>query len=260
LSGSKLNESISAFIASFNLPFINRNRSTGSVDGTSKEGYEKSLKAMADQLSAADKEVFSKGLINLIITRYPPAAGAQGLILMQFMQPAIEAAPINMNGVTADEIMARGRELAAKSQSASAPAAAAAADTNGIKACVEKKVVITSPTFEKGDYSLGSRFQVTNHLPYAIAGIWIDYKIKSDNRSVPWSEDDFVISISGGIEPGETRQLSTSFSLLSQDTPMTAKVSMTVRDVADPDKKLVVKATGGVSGWPMDRSPKGCQL
>jgi hypothetical protein len=231
---------------------------TGSVDGTSKENYEKSLKAMADQLSAEDKQVFSKGLINLMITRYPPAAGAQGLILLQFMQPAIEAAPVNMNGVTADEIMARGRELVAQSQAASAPAQTA--DTNGTLACLENKVVISSPTFEKGDYSLGSRFQVTNNLPYAIAGIWIDYKIKSENRSVPWSEDDFVIAISGGIEPGETRQLSTSFSLLSRDTPMTAKVYMAVRDVADPDKRLVVKAAGGVSGWPADRSPKGCQL
>lgn len=231
---------------------------TGSVDGTSKETYEKSLKAMADQLSEGDKQVFSKGLINLMITRYPPAAGAQGLMLLQFMQPAIEAAPVNMNGVTADEIMARGRELVAQAQAASAPAPTS--DTNGTLACLEKKVVISSPTFEKGDYSLGSRFQVTNNLPYAIAGIWVDYRIKSDDRSVPWAEDNFVMGISGGIEPGETRQLSTIFSLLSRDTPMTAKVHMTVRDVADPDKRLVVKAAGGVSGWPTDRSPKGCQL
>ncbi|TAV14720.1 hypothetical protein [Rhizobium ruizarguesonis] len=216
------------------------------------------MKAMADQLSAADKEVFSKGLINLMITRYPPSAGAQGLMLLQFMPQAIEAAPVNMNGVTADEIMARGRELAAQGQAAAAPAATA--DTNGILACIDKKVVITSPTFEKGDFSLGSRFKVTNNLPYSIAGIWIDYKIKSDNRAVPWSEDNFVMEISGGIEPGETRQLSTSFSLLSRDTPLTAKVFMTVRDVADQDKKLVVKAAGGVSGWPTDRSPRGCQL
>ncbi|WP_143524032.1 S46 family peptidase [Rhizobium rhizosphaerae] len=231
---------------------------TGSVDGSSKENYEKSLKAMADQLSSADKEVFSKGLINLMITRYPPAAGAEGLMLLQFMPQAIEAAPVNMNGVTADEIMARGRELVAQARAAGA--LTTPPDANGTLACVRKKVAIASATFEKGDYSLGSRFSVTNNLPYAIAGIWIDYKIKSDNRSVPWAEEDFVMAISGGIEPGETRQLSTSFSLLSRETPMTAKVFMTVRDVADPDKKLVVKAAGGVSGWPTDRSPKGCQL
>lgn len=230
---------------------------TGSVDGSSKENYEKSLKAMADQLSAADKEVFSKGLINLMITRYPPAAGAQGLMLLQFMPQAIEAAPVNMNGMTADEIMARGRALVAQAQ---APALSATPDASGTLACLSKKVLITSVTFEKSDYSLGSRFNVTNNLPYAIAGIWIDYKIKSDNRSVPWAEEDFVMGISGGIEPGETRQLSTSFSLVSRETPMTAKVFMTVRDVADPNKKLVVKASGGVSGWPIDRSPKGCQL
>ncbi|MCQ1779423.1 hypothetical protein NOJ05_19630 [Neorhizobium galegae] len=229
---------------------------TGTVDGSSKEAYEKSLKGMADQLSPAEKEIFSKGLINLMITRYPPAAGAQGLMLMQFMPAAIEAAPVNMNGVTADGIMARGRQVAAKSSAA--VTTAPYVDAKAILECVGNKVTITSPTFEKGDFSLGSRFTVTNNLPYAIAGIWIDYKIKSDGRSVPWAEDNFVMSISGGIEPGETRQLSTSFSLLSRDIPLTAKVTMTVRDVADPDKKLVVKAAGGVSGWPNERSLKGC--
>ncbi len=233
---------------------------TGAVDGSSKEAYEKSLKAMADQLSQADKEIFSKGLINLMITRYPPAAGAQGLVLMQFTPAAIEAAPTNMNGVTADEIMARGREIAGKNQALDTPVSTV--DTSGILACVSKKVIISSPTFEKGDYSLGSRFRVTNNLPYAIAGIWIDYKVRSDNRTVSWAEDDVVLAISGGIEPGESRELSASFSSTSvpRDTPLTAKVTMTVRDVADPEKKLVVKAAGGVSGWPQERSSKGCQL
>ncbi|MFT4163431.1 hypothetical protein [Shinella sp.] len=230
----------------------------GSVDGTSKESYERSIKAMADQLSPEDKEVFSKGLINLIVTKYPPAAGAQGFALLQFMPQAIESAHINMAGVTADEIMARGRELVAASKPTSQ--AAAGSVVADLTACLRQKVTISSPSFEKGDYGYSSEFKVTNNLPYAIAGVWIDYTIKSDNRSVPWEENNFVQSISGGIEPGETRTLSTSFSLLSRETPPTAKVSMSVRDVADPEKKLVIKPGGGVIGWPEEKSDKGCKL
>ena len=46
------------------------------VDGSSQEAYERSAKAMADSLSEADREAFARGLINLIITRYPAAQGA----------------------------------------------------------------------------------------------------------------------------------------------------------------------------------------
>ena len=229
----------------------------GSVDGTSKESYERSIKAMADQLSPEDKEIFSKGLINLIVTRYPPATGAQGFALLQFMPQAIESAHVNLAGVTADEIMARGRELVAASNPTSR--AATVDEDADLTDCLRQKVTISSPSFEKGDFAYSSRFNVTNNLPYAIAGIWIDYMIKSDNRSVPWAEDSFVQGISGGIEPGETRTLSTRFSMLSRETPLTAKVSMSVRDVADPEKKLVIKSGGGVIGWPEEKSGKGCK-
>ena len=230
----------------------------GIVDGTSKESYERSIKAMADQLSPQDKEVFGKGLINLIITKYPPAVGAEGLAMLQFMPQAIESAHINMAGVTADEIMERGRKLVAASKPTSQ--VATGSENADLTACIRKKVTISSPSFIRGNFGYTSEFKVTNNLPYAIAGIWIDYTIKSENRTVPWEEDDFVQSISGGIEPGETRKLSTTFSLLSRETPPTAAVTMTVRDVADPEKKLVIKPAGGVIGWPEEKSSKGCEI
>ena len=94
------------------------------VDGSSKEAYERSVKAMADELSDEDKEAFGRGLINLIITRYPPATGAEGLAMLQFMQPAVEAAHITLDGVTRDEILAKGREIMAADASKAEPPAA----------------------------------------------------------------------------------------------------------------------------------------
>jgi hypothetical protein len=37
------------------------------IDGTSKETFERSTKAMADTLSNADREIFASGLLNLIL-------------------------------------------------------------------------------------------------------------------------------------------------------------------------------------------------
>ncbi len=229
---------------------------SGVIDGTTKESYERSLKAIADQLTPEEKEVFSKGLINLILTRYPPAADAKGLMLLQFMGPAVEAAHINMNGLSADDILKRGRQIMADQGNPNDPVAKEA--ITATVACIASKVSVSGVTFEKGDFNYQSDFTITNHLPYAIAGIYITYQIKSDNRAVAWEDDKFVSAIPGGIEPGETRVLGHTFSLLSRDTPPDAKVTMQVVDVADPEKRLVSRSHGGVMGWPDEKSDKGC--
>jgi hypothetical protein len=223
------------------------------IDGSSKENYEASIKAMADSLSAENKEIFSKGLINLILTRYPPAIGAEGLTLLQFIQPAVEAAHIHMNGVTVEEIMARGRQLAL-GQSTSKPEHTEQDET---LECLKQKVVIESTRLRKGDFGFSATYRITNNLSYAIGGIWLAYEVRSEGRSVPWAKEDFVTAIAGGIEPGETRELSYSLSLLSSSTPEDATVSFQVMDVADAESRLVLK-TRGVIGWPDQKSPHGC--
>lgn len=82
------------------------------IDGTSKETFERSTKAMADTLSNADREIFASGLLNLILTEYPPARGLDGFALLAIGSQAVEAAHITMNGKTMSEIMERGRSIA----------------------------------------------------------------------------------------------------------------------------------------------------
>lgn len=224
------------------------------IDGSSKEAYERSIKAMADSLSGAEKEMFSKGLINLIITRYPPAAGAEGLTLLQFIQPAVESAHIHMDGVAVEEILARGRQLAAAKPSQSP---SQVADDDATLSCLKQKVVVESATLQKGDFGFFAAYRVTNNLPYAIGGIWLGYEIRSEGRSVPWEREDFVTAIAGGIEPGETRELSHGFSLLSPSTPENATVTFQLMDIADAESRLVIK-TRSVIGWPDQKSPHGC--
>ncbi|MCG8690317.1 MAG: hypothetical protein MI806_03810 [Minwuiales bacterium] len=79
------------------------------VDGSSKEAYARSIRAMQDSLAPEDREAFDKGLIDLAITRFYPEAVARNRELIHYLQPALDAAPTTLHGVTRAEILARGR-------------------------------------------------------------------------------------------------------------------------------------------------------
>lgn len=76
------------------------------IDGSSDEAFEKSIKQMVDKLGEEEKEAFSQAMIRMMLERYPPATGADGLAALSFLPKAIEAAPRTMNGVTYEEIRA----------------------------------------------------------------------------------------------------------------------------------------------------------
>lgn len=227
------------------------------VDGTSKETYEQSIKAMADGLSAEDREAFGRGLINLIVTRYPPAQGAQGLAMIQFMEPAVAAAHITLDGVSREEILAKGREIVASDANETA-SDSAPNPADAIRSCLQGKIVITSAKIESASYGRNISMDVTNNLSWAISGIRVEYIAMSEGRSVPWAQDDFSLSISGGIEPGETRTVATSASLFPSDAPEELIVSVQVLDVADPLQRQLIKDVT-VIGWADDKSAMACQ-
>jgi hypothetical protein len=227
------------------------------VDGSSQEAYERSVKAMADSLSEADREAFARGLINLIITRYPAAQGAEGLALLQFMEPAVEAAHITLDGVPMSEILERGREIVAAEVS-SEEASAEVDPAEVARACLQERVLISNAVIEKGSFSRTISLDVTNNLPWAIAGIRVNYVAMSEGRSVPWENDDFSLSISGGIEPGETRTIRTSASLFPSEAPDELITTATVLDVSDPLERQLIKDVT-VIGWAEEQSPLSCE-
>ena len=51
------------------------------VDGSTRETYERSIKEMADSFPEKERELFVRGLLDLIFTRYPPVQGAKGLLI-----------------------------------------------------------------------------------------------------------------------------------------------------------------------------------
>jgi hypothetical protein len=229
------------------------------VDGSTRESYERSVKAMAESLPEEDREVFAKGLINLIITRYPPAQGAEGFQVLQFMQPAAAAAHITLDGVTRSEILEKGREIAAKAAERASEKDDPEVDPNAdLRACIKERVLLSNASVEKGDFDHTIKMDVTNNLPWAIAGIRIAYRVTSEGRSVPWEKDDFSLGISGGVEPGETRTIRASISRITPDAPPQLIATVEALDLADPEERQLIRDVR-VMGWAKEASDLPCE-
>ncbi|MEX2278230.1 MAG: hypothetical protein WD674_10665 [Cucumibacter sp.] len=217
---------------------------------------------MADSLDEQDKKDFGQGLLNMMLTEYPAASGAQGLQLLQFMQPAVEAAHITLDGRTLEEILERGRSIADDDAPAVADADgagdAAEDSAEALRQCLQEMVKIDSAVIEEGAYS-GHNVEVTvtNGLDWAIAGIRVAYQVSSEGRSVPWMDEDFSLSISGGIEPGETRTVRTT-AFVPADAPEELITHAQVLDVSDQFERQLIRDVR-VMGWGEERSEMTCE-
>lgn len=144
---------------------------------------------------------------------------------------------------TLDTILQRGRAEMTKVRRA-----------DDVRSCLGEAVTVDTADIGRNRTSLELR--ISNRLDWAIAAVRVSYRIVSPGRSVPWDEDNSAIAIAGGIEPGETRAISTWINLPAQ-TPAGATAEVSVIDVADPERRQLI---GGVRimGWPEDASPFAC--
>lgn len=230
--------------------------SAQTVDGSTVESYERSVRAMVETLSEVDRAVFAKGMMNLIVTGYPAAAGVEGLALMSIMPAAVEAAHITLDGKSLEQIMERGRSLNAEALEATT-SPAPDDPTVELIACLNSTVAISDAMVEDGDYSTNLSITVTNGLDWAISAVQFDYTIATPGRSVPWLKDNVSLSISGGIEPGEQRTVSTGLYGLSAEAIKPLEALVTLTDVADQDQRLLV-GERRVMGWPEEPSSFEC--
>lgn len=214
------------------------------IDGTSVETYERSAKAMVESIPEADRPAFAKGLINMILTRYPAAQGVEGFALLSLMPAAVEAAHVTMDGVTKEEIMNRAKEIAARDGSATTdPAPKDEAAAMATRECLQKQVIVKEATFGNAEY-IGKVLEISleNKLPFAIGAVDLDYVVKSTGRTIPWDEDDMRGKIAGGIEPGESRTV--AYGLYNTNAPEGAHVEVTITDAQDAAGRWAV--AGGI--------------
>ena len=222
------------------------------VDGTSAESYERSIRQMADTLDESDKEAFARGLMNMILMEYPPARGKQGFPLLMMMNNAMKAAHVTMSGRLLSEILERGRSLP-KSPDNSAPVGDPD-PSEAIRECLQRKVQISNVQIKSNTFQRDISVDVTNGLDWAIAGIRVTYEAYSKGRSVAWAKDDFSLSISGGIEPGEMRTLTTT-AAIANEAPETLIVKAKVLDVSDQFERQLIRDVR-VIGWGDEKSDK----
>lgn len=294
------------------------------IDGTSQESYESSLREFVQDLDDLEKELFAGALIRLILDRYPPATGSEGFARLAFIEPAMNAAPRLLDGVTFDELRTemdavaaeagaragdeerasearRQAEAEAEAEAAAErqqleealagaqadPGSGAIADplaealAGGLagqepssllgadvtprrgesraekaQACLQENVQLQGARIEQDTFGSTIAFTAHNDLEWALSGIRVQLVVATEGRSVPWEESTHAISIPGGIEPGETREMAFN-TRLPNATPNDAQARLTVLDVADADKRQLVQ-DARVSGWSADRSERIC--
>lgn len=190
------------------------------LDFSSVETMQKSVEEVTKEMSPDDKKAFGQALLAILMEKNPVTGAAepglpQLMAMGQLGDKFYDGMGVWMAGVTVDEVKAKATAIAAQA-TAKADAAASAEAEKQQKAeelsaqqqCLNDRIVISNAHVGEGDYSNNLTFDVTNNLSFAISGVQFEYVVKQEGRSVPISKDDSSFSVSGGVEPGETKSLS----------------------------------------------------
>lgn len=190
------------------------------LDFSSVETMQKSVEEVTKDMSPDDKKAFGQALLVILMEKNPVTGAAepglpQLMAMGQLGDKFYHGMGVWMSGVTVDEVKAKATAIATR-EAAKADAAANAEAEKQKKAealaaqqqCLNDRIVISNVHVEKGDYSKNLTFDITNNLSFAVSGVQFEYVVKQEGRSVPISKDDSSFSVSGGVEPGETKSLS----------------------------------------------------
>ncbi len=194
------------------------------LDFSSVETMQKSVKEVTKDMSSDDKKAFGQALLAILMEKNPVTGAAepglpQLLAMGQLGEKFYDGMGVWMSGVTVDEVKAKATRIAVQAAAkADADANAEAEKEEKAEAlsaqqqCLNDRIVISNVHVEQGNYSNNLTFDVTNNLSFAISGVQFEYVVKQEGRSVPISKDNNSFSVSGGVEPGETKSLSYYYS------------------------------------------------
>lgn len=190
------------------------------LDFSTVETMQKSIEEVTKDMSPDEKKAFGLALLAILMEKNPVTSAAepglpQLMAMGQLGDKFYDGMGVWMSGVSVDEVKAKATAIAAqKGAKASAASNAEAEKQKKAEAleaqqqCLSDRVVISNAHVEKGDYSNNLTFDITNNLSFAISGVQFEYVVKQEGRSVPISKEDGSFSVSGGVEPGETKSLS----------------------------------------------------
>lgn len=194
--------------AAISLSLISCNRDK-TVDGENEESFKKSLEEMKNSLPFEKRDDFEQAVIATALegtNLLEAAADADGM--KRRMRDRLD-------GKTASEILARAEEIQSDRreqqnvQMMKEIEELEKRSNDAEKAATKLKTFrIDKSRFYFDDSGFSTKpiieLTVTNNTESAIARVYFHGVLATPGRSVPWVEDDFNYSISGGLEPGES--------------------------------------------------------
>ena len=223
------------------------------VDFSSMETMQKSILDMGKGKTEAQRGELSMAFLRILISRNPLTKDQTGLGYLTALASLGEALYVNVggayDGITLKVLEA---EVAAfKTKSGDTVVGKKAL------ACLQSKLVVGNPRFGK-DKNWG-KFELTNNLGWTISSYNYHYTIFAEGRSVPLDEGGGWMSISGGIEPNETKTLGPWFGAnFDLARAGHVKIEISILNVLDAKKRLVI-AGRGVRGMAKELSPNKCE-
>mgnify|MGYP006271441867 CR=1 FL=1 len=217
------------------------------IDGTSEESMKGSIKKIKSSLLDDEKEKFEESL--KLITFQGLDFG--DLIKEGSAEKTANALRDKLDGMTADEVIAKGEKIKAEIEKKKKEQA-----KQEIKELYENKDLanknkkklkqfeIKSSKFYKREKRFGSdqpiiELTVKNRSNNALSKAYFKGTLASPERSVPWLQDEFNYEISGGLEPGEETTWKLAPNMFSEwgevEAPKDAVLTVEVLRLDGPD-------------------------
>lgn len=177
------------------------------LDFSSLDAMKKSVEDITANMTDSEKEDFGKALLWTLTEKNPSTASLKPglprvMAAAELGDKFFEGMDVWMSGVTADDVKAKAKGHS-ETESKPEPEEGAEALQAG-QECLNANIVVSNFHFESNMMS----FDITNNLPFAISAVQFEYTIKQTDRSVAIHKDSETFSVSGGVEPQETRNLS----------------------------------------------------
>ena len=181
--------------------------SEADLDFSSQDALKKSVEKVTADMSPSEREDFGKALLHIFFEKNPITGpleeGFPRLIAAGELGDAFfDDMDVWMSDVTVDDVVAK-----AKENSTTKAEPEPHEDTSVLQKgqeCLNAQIVLSNFRFESDMMS----FDITNNLSFAISAVHFEYMIRQTDRSVAIHKESDTFSISGGVEPQETRNLS----------------------------------------------------
>ncbi len=215
------------------------------VDASTLASVESSIRDIQALLSEREREQLSESLEFLV-----PATPGMFLQAAKGEEaPLLEAYRSSVDGKTAKEIIAEGKAgLTAETASRIAEVEEKLAgwereEASRAETCEGLRILNLETRYYDDRRGIKVIARVRNDLDFHIRSIDVYAEIKSPGRPVPWLEGDAILSYSGGLAPGETREesLYPSWFTGDMDTQLTYEAEVAVRSITGPGKDDTVE-------------------